>query len=77
MCGPITDVMMTLPYHGPLLLLCRDINAETMQEYDVEVVMLILERSVIVGLALDGDRTKRCSHGEMHATAPLLPLALV
>lgn len=32
----------------------------------MEVVALILERSVVVGLALDGDRTKRCSNGEVH-----------
>ncbi|CAM9284243.1 unnamed protein product [Ectocarpus sp. 6 AP-2014] len=33
--------------------------------YDVEVVAFILERGVAVGLALDGDRTKRCSHGRV------------
>ncbi|CAM9513419.1 unnamed protein product [Scytosiphon promiscuus] len=33
--------------------------------YDVEVVVMILQRSVVVGLALDGDRTKRCSHGRI------------
>lgn len=37
------------------------------QEYDVEVVMLILERGVVVGLSLQGDRTKRCSNGELVA----------
>ncbi|CAM9093497.1 unnamed protein product [Ectocarpus fasciculatus] len=33
--------------------------------YDVEVVAFIVERGVAVGLALDGDRTKRCSHGRI------------
>lgn len=37
----------------------------------MEVVAFILERGVVIGLALDGDRTKRCSHGEMHADADL------
>lgn len=32
---------------------------------------MILERSVVVGLALDGDRTKRCSNGEVHAAVEL------
>lgn len=62
--------------HHPLVLLPCDVNFETMQEYDVEVVTFILERSVIVGLALDGDRTKRCSHGEIYATSLLLQLSL-
>ncbi len=45
--------------------------AVAMQEYDVEVVAFILERGVVVGLALDSDRTKRCSHGEMYTDAGL------
>lgn len=36
----------------------------------MEVVAFILERGVAVGLALDGDRTKRCSHGEMLVARP-------
>eukprot|EP00903_Cladosiphon_okamuranus_P006217 g6110.t2 len=36
-----------------------------LKQYDVEVVALILERSVVVGLALDSDRTKRCSNGRI------------
>eukprot|EP00752_Nemacystus_decipiens_P012903 g11421.t1 len=36
-----------------------------LKQYDVEVVAVILERSVVVGLALDGDRTKRCSNGRI------------
>lgn len=30
----------------------------------MEVVAFILERSVVVGLSLSRDRTKRCSHSE-------------
>lgn len=33
----------------------------------MEVTAFILARSVVVGLSLDGDRTKRCSNGEMPA----------
>lgn len=33
----------------------------------MEVVTIILERSVVVGLSLDGDRTKRCSNGKLCA----------
>lgn len=45
------------------------------QEYDVEVVAFILERSAVVGIALDGDRTKRCSNGEAIA-AILFPTSV-
>ena len=47
----------------PLFLL----SATCTQDYDVEVTAFILARSVVVGLSLDGDRTKRCSNGEMTA----------
>lgn len=40
----------------------------------MEVVAFILERGVAVGLALDSDRTKRCSHGEMYTDADLCHL---
>lgn len=40
------------------------------QKYDVEVVAFILERGVVVGLSLGGDRTKRCSNGEMRSRVP-------
>lgn len=51
--------------------------AVTMQEYDVEVVAFILERGVAVGLALDGDKTKRCSHGKIHTDADLYRLQVM
>ncbi|CAM9275996.1 unnamed protein product [Laminaria digitata] len=36
-----------------------------LKEYDVEVTAFILARSVVVGLSLNGDRTKRCSNGRV------------
>lgn len=35
------------------------------QEYDVEVLILILERGAIVGLSLASDRSKRSSNGKL------------
>lgn len=59
--------------HGPCR--CTVPNAAIIQQYDVEVVAFILERSAVVALALDGDRTKRCSNGEVHAA--ILPAVWV
>ena len=49
------------------------LSALCTQEYDVEVTAFILARSVVVGLSLNGDRTKRCSNGETPTSR--LPLA--